>query len=133
MKHERARILYVDDDVDDAEFLSEALRQVNPEVDLNIAENGLKALQYLQKLKDANNKLPCLIILDLNMPYLDGKQTFKRIKEDPELQQVPIIIYTSSRNPQDETMFSSLGIEFITKPHNLMGLHDVASRLLESC
>ncbi|MBD0284906.1 MAG: response regulator [Flavisolibacter sp.] len=133
MEHIQKIILYVDDDADDREFLSAALKEVNPAVDIVFAENGLKALDYLNAAKDNNSQLPCLIVLDLNLPYLDGRETFKKIKNDERLQSVPIIVFTSSMNPNDKKLFNNLGIEFITKPDNIAFMNNIASRMLVKC
>ena len=71
-------ILYVDDDADDREFLSIALKQASPQTQVVLAEHGVAALNYLNETSVRQAKLPCLIILDLNMPVLDGRQTFER-------------------------------------------------------
>ena len=120
-------IMFIDDDQDDVEIFSDALRNLDPGVEITVAENGLKALDLL------NNKLPGLIVLDLNMPFLDGKQTFEKIKANPKLGDVPIIIFTSSVNPADRMMFDTLGISFITKPDTVAGIDTVVGVMLDHC
>jgi len=120
-------IMFVDDDQDDVEIFSDALRNLDPGVEITVAENGLKALDLL------NNKLPGLIVLDLNMPFLDGKQTFEKIKANPKFGDVPIIIFTSSVNPADRMMFDTLGISFITKPDTVAGIDTVVGVMLDHC
>ena len=117
----------MDDDQDDIEIFSDALRNLDPAVEITVAENGVKALDLL------NNKRPCLIILDLNMPFLDGKQTFQKIKANPKFEDVPIIIFTSSVNPADRTMFTTLGISFITKPDTVAGIDLAVAAMLDHC
>ncbi len=126
-------ILCVDDDEDDVAFLSEALQQIDPHIKIAVAENGLKALDYLDEIREKDNKLPCLIILDINMPYMDGKQTFYKLQADPVLQKVPVVIFTSSAHPADKAMFTGMGIEFITKPNTLSGIQKIADQLLRNC
>ena len=120
-------IMFIDDDQDDVEIFSDALRNLDPGVEITVAENGLKALDLL------NNKLPGLIVLDLNMPFLDGKQTFEKIKANPKFGDVPIIIFTSSVNPADRMMFDTLGISFITKPDTVAGIDTVVGVMLDHC
>ncbi len=133
MKQNPKVVLYIDDDEDDREFLLEAFKEVNPEVEVVLVENGVKALDYLNTAKSNQTTLPNLIILDLNMPYLDGFQTFQRIKQEPELQSVPIVVFTSSENPKDKAMFKKLGVELITKPDNIIYMNQIASHMLSSC
>lgn len=124
-------ILYVDDDADDREFLSHAIHRVSPATEVVLAENGVKALHYLQDHQQS--QLPCLIILDLNMPYLDGRETYERMRQRPELQKVPTIVFTSSMNPNDKALFHSFGVEFISKPDDLARLDAIATRMVERC
>jgi CheY-like chemotaxis protein len=122
-------ILYVDDDEDDRDFFSKAVRDVNPQVKIVFAENGMEALKYL----DACSSLPCLMVLDINMPVLDGKETFQRVKKDSRLQNLPVVIFTSSQKPADKQLFNSMGVEFITKPANFAYMNSIASRMVRFC
>ncbi|HEX5151683.1 MAG TPA: response regulator [Parafilimonas sp.] len=123
----RKNIMFVDDDQDDIEIFSDALRNLDPGVEITVAENGLKALDML------NNKRPSLIVLDLNMPFLDGKQTFEKIKANPQLENVPIIIFTSSINPADRAMFDESGISFLSKPDTVAGVDCAVAVMLDHC
>ena len=126
-------ILYVEDDPDDSEFLCDAISRQDPDVKVILAENGLKALDCLFALKDTHAQLPSLIVLDINMPFLDGKQTFERIQKDEELQAVPIIVLSSSSKPGDKALFNSLGIEFFTKPCDLSYFDSMVSHMIDVC
>ena len=127
------KILYVDDDADDREILTEAIKDADPQVDVVLAENGQEALDYLNSIKDKEAKLPCLIVLDLNMPFLDGKETFIKIKQDLSLKKVPIIVYTSSSKPLDAEFFSGYNAEFITKPIDFVVIKQIANRMVHKC
>ncbi len=133
MEHDQKTILYVDDDADDREFLAEAIKGVNATVEVRFAENGLEALNLLDTIKNTPAELPCLIILDINMPYLDGRETFRRIRNHTQLQSIPIVVFTSSANPNDRALFNELGIEFITKPDNISYMNTIASRMINMC
>jgi CheY-like chemotaxis protein len=122
-------ILYVDDDEEDQQFFSVAVHQVSPETEIVQARNGLDALNYLS----TDVKLPNLIVLDLNMPVLDGRETFERIKGNPALRHIPTVIFTSSLNPNDKSLFNSLGAEFISKPSDFNALSLIAHRMLGFC
>ena len=133
MMHMNKRLLIVEDDSDDRELLYEAVQQVNPSVQIDFAENGLEALRYLNHLNEKNAKPPCLIVLDLNMPLIDGKETYQKIKSDMNLLSVPIIIFTSSHNPNDKEMFERLGVEFISKPDSFSMMNDIVSHMIRVC
>jgi CheY-like chemotaxis protein len=125
-------ILFVDDDEDDLFVLADVLEHVGAEVNAVFAENGVKAIEYLnEKMQSA--QLPCLIVLDLNMPILDGKATFKKIRNELNLASIPVIIFTSSHNPNDQMMFSSLGVEFITKPNDFSKLSTIVGHMVNVC
>jgi CheY-like chemotaxis protein len=125
-------ILIVEDDEDDREILSEVVRGVNDSASIAFAENGLLALDYLTQTKESE-ELPCLIVLDLNMPYLDGRQTCRRIKNELKLDDIPIIVFTSSHNPNDKVLFESQGVEFITKPEDFSSLQAIVKHMLDVC
>jgi CheY-like chemotaxis protein len=125
-------ILYIDDDADDREMLNSALRAVNPSVDVSFAVNGRAGLHFLQKAKD-DNALPCLVVLDINMPVLDGKKTLELIRQDPGLQQLPVVIFTSSENHHDQAYFQMQAADFISKPFSPSALSAIARRLLQYC
>ena len=133
MTEKRKRILYVDDDADDRELLTEAIKEANPDVEVMLAENGLDALQLLASLKEKNEELPCIIVLDINMPFLDGRETFERLKQDTVLRAVPVIVFSSSEKPQDKMLFNEMGIEFFVKPSNVRYMSDIVNHMINVC
>jgi CheY-like chemotaxis protein len=126
-------ILYVDDDSDDREIFEQAIHEENQDAEVVCAENGWEALHYLKAHSSDSGSLPCLIVLDINMPYMDGKETLNRIKEDVRLQHVPVVIFTSSEKPADKNLFKELGIEMISKPSNYNVMGRIAQRMLGFC
>ena len=126
-------VLYIDDDHDDIEIITAALRQADPNLHIQIAENGMAALEYLYDAKENEKPLPGLIILDINMPYLDGAATFEKIRQDPFLNNLPLFIFTSSENPNDAAFFKAKGVELLHKPHNISNIHAIVSQMLQAC
>ena len=122
--------MYIDDDHDDIEIISAAIKQADPSATVRIAENWIAALEYLFAAKGNKEKLPDLIILDINMPYLDGAATFHKIKEDPILKEIPLVIFTSSENPNDVVYFRSKGVELIHKPHNISNIQTIIGQMI---
>jgi CheY-like chemotaxis protein len=108
-------ILCVDDDEDDIFFIREVIASQRHSFQIDEAKNGWDAIKYLENANDVH-RLPCLIIMDMNMPRMDGKQTIGKIKDHPELSKIPIVIFTTSSNVADRTYFETRGIHFITKP-----------------
>lgn len=106
-------ILMIDDDEDDQEFFVTAIDQLSKEVTCTAIS---KASEALQKLKEQVLK-PDLIFLDLNMPVMNGQQFLIEIKKDPELQNIPIIILSTSSHETTIKSMKELGAKnFITKP-----------------
>lgn len=126
-------ILYIDDDSDDREILADALERAGEGVELLFAENGHQAFDFLAEQQKNNRPLPCLIILDLNMPLLDGKQIFEKLKDDVVLSKVPVLIFTSSEKTQDRAHFSDQSIPFFTKPFNVENMTRVVNEMLTIC
>jgi CheY-like chemotaxis protein len=109
-------ILYADDDTDDKLWVSEACKAINCGLKIQFVENGKQALDYLRQIPTAD-KLPSLIVLDLNMPELDGRQTLKQLKMTPEYQSIPVAIVTTSSNKMDKEICTRLGASvYLTKP-----------------
>src|SRR5690349_6973227 len=103
----------VDDDIDDASLFQETLSNVNSAIRFAHAADGQEALDQLL----SKSISPDLIFLDLNMPRMDGKQCLALIKQEDELKDIPVIMYTTSSQSQDieETMLKG-AVCFITKP-----------------
>jgi len=107
-------ILIVDDDDDDREMFREALQLVDDQAKCIAAEDGVAALHILRTQPD---NLPDFIFLDLNMPRMDGKQCLVAIRQTDHLRDIPVIIYTTSKHPQDIEDTKKLGAtHFISKP-----------------
>jgi CheY-like chemotaxis protein len=130
MKHKPVTILLAEDDYDDRYLIGEALDESGVESLLFIVENGEDLLNYLKgrgAYTDRENyPLPSLILLDLNMPRMDGREALAEVKEDPDLRTIPIIVLTTSQADEDVQETYGLGITgFITKPMTFRGLVDV--------
>jgi CheY-like chemotaxis protein len=125
-------ILCVDDDPDDRQFICAAITRLDPGLNIIQAHNGVEAMEYLDVAKE-DRRLPCLIVLDINMPLMDGKQTLSRIKIDPLLVDVPVVMFSTSSNPMDKILFQRMGVDMITKPSDIAHLNQVVRQLLTHC
>ncbi|RYY39573.1 MAG: response regulator [Chitinophagaceae bacterium] len=126
------RILFVEDDFEDRELLIDAVRAQTNGIDIAVAENGLQAVEYLASIKGGDRR-PCLIVLDLNLPFIGGREVFGRICADESLKNIPVIIFTSSLNPHDKEYFNSLGAEFISKPMDYKEMNRIAGHIIQMC
>lgn len=130
MKHRH--ILWADDDMDDLMLMRDVLQDLGD--DYNIAEvhNGQEALDYLANAR-AIKALPCLIILDMNMPVLDGKETLARLKKDDDFKNIPVVFFTTSNSVMDKLYCKHNGVEMITKPPQYANLKEAVQKLLRYC
>jgi CheY-like chemotaxis protein len=126
-------ILYADDDQDDIDILSGSIHAIDAEAEVVSVENGVKAIEYLQKAERDPSAMPNVIVLDINMPYLDGKQTLQQIKASKSLGSIPVFIFTTSANPNDQLFFKKFNSEMITKPTDPAELAHIASHILSYC
>ena len=107
-------ILLVEDDEVDRITVQRALREIRVTNQLQIAGNGEEALEIL---KDANRERPGIILLDLNMPRMNGVEFLRVIKSDGELKRIPVIVLTSSREEQDRVESFNLSVAgYMIKP-----------------
>jgi len=125
--------LYADDDPDDQDFFRSMVNEVEPSVGVVVVNNGLELLQYLNNIV-AKGKLPCCIILDINMPIWDGIRTLKALKVDEKYKNIPVIMFTTSRSLRDNELSLKLGAQgFITKPINNQDLQHLYQRFADFC
>jgi CheY-like chemotaxis protein len=90
-------ILLADDDIDDRELFAEAIKEVDPEIRVEMVEDGDALMHLLTETK----KIPDLIFLDLNMPKKNGRECLSEIKSDSALKKIPIVIYSTSIRKND--------------------------------
>ncbi|MFL5773425.1 MAG: response regulator [Flavisolibacter sp.] len=126
------RILWADDDMDDLQMMREILQKNRQQFDIVEVNNGKEALLYLQSALQ-HDALPCLIILDINMPVMDGKETLKQIKNQEAFQAVPVVVFTTSDSELDRMFCKKLGTEMITKPTSFTSLETTVVKLLKFC
>ncbi len=114
-------ILMVEDNPDDVVLTEEALEEVKLAINLDVVEDGIEALAYLKKEGKYQAKpRPELILLDLNMPRMDGRELLSKIKADESLKSIPVVILTTSEDEQDILRAYNLHANcYITKPVDL--------------
>jgi len=125
-------VLYADDDPDDLLLVQEAFLQYSANVEMITAENGIEALAYLRSL-DAFDPAPCLIILDINMPRLDGKETLKTIRNMDRFKDIPVVLFTTSSSYADRFFAEKYKAGFITKPIEARQMALIADQLVDHC
>jgi chemotaxis family two-component system response regulator Rcp1 len=114
-------ILLVEDNPGDVELAREALRESKVINNLHVVTDGEKALQFLRRIPPyASVPEPDVILLDLNLPRMDGREVLAEIKADEQLRHIPVVVLTTSRSEEDVLQSYDLHANcFITKPLEL--------------
>lgn len=125
-------VLYADDDPDDRHLVREAFDQYSSVIELITFEEGSALLSYLKTLAVLQPK-PCLVILDINMHGLDGKQTLRRLRNMDEYKDVPAVLFTTSTLPSEAAFADSYNAGFVTKPLYGAQVHMIVDQLMHNC
>lgn len=124
------QIFYVDDDADDRLIMVHAFQDYRDQVELVLFDNGLDLLNHLNKNSETP---PCLILLDLNMPKLDGKDTLRLIRNNSKYDPIPVIIFTTSSLPSDSYFVRHFKAGFYTKPLDLHQMTPMIEKFVSFC
>lgn len=123
MTRENIKVLLADDDEEDRNFFEEALNKLDKHLMLDTVYDGLS---LMNSLKNNKVKKPDVIFLDLNMPFKNGHECLKEIKNDPKLKTIPVVIYsTSSGRDQIESTYKEGANLYITKPDSINKLEEI--------
>lgn len=127
-------ILVADDDPDDRQLTKEAFEEAKLVNDLRFVEDGVELLDYLYRrgkyADPASSPRPGLLLLDLNMPRMDGREALKEIKQDPRFRTTRVVILTTSNAEEDILRTYNLSAaSYITKPVTFESLVDVVKTL----
>ena len=121
-------ILLAEDNEDEIILIEEALEDVNiQDVTLNYVKNGIETMKYLKQIVPYENKQrPDLLLLDLNMPQMNGHEVLEQIKSNPLLKTLPVIILSNSQNENDiEKSYANHANCYITKPSDYNAFKEV--------
>lgn len=123
------KVLYADDDPDDRSWFAEACQLLGIPVDLCFADNGKQVLHYLAEQPETN--LPQLIVLDLNMPDVDGRQTLQRLKASAQWAHIPVAVMSTATNRIDSQVCNRLGAAiYLTKPATYAAWQNLLQQLM---
>lgn len=125
-------VLYADDDTDDIRFVEESFAETTQNIELITTYNGLDLIKYLEKLGHFDPD-PCLIILDVNMPILNGKETLQKIRDMHRFSNVPVVLFTTSSTDNDKNFARKYNAGFVTKPLNSTQMKHITDRFIEHC
>ena len=125
-------VLYADDDADDLELVQEAFARYSTNVEVVSFIDGPGALSYLQNLSQFD-AAPCLIILDINMPVLNGKDVLLRLRQMDRFDSVPVVLFTTSSQPQDKIFAEKHNAGFVTKPLDVNQMKIITNQFIDYC
>lgn len=125
-------ILIADDDLEDLELIEDAIMRHNPSTILHKLNNGKSVIDFLMNRPD--NELPCLIMLDYNMPELTGLQVLSTLKDNERYLHIPKIILSTSSTPiHIHECITNGASEYFVKPNNLKELDALMLKVLGYC
>lgn len=128
----KALVLYADDDPEDIELVREAFHVYVQNVELLTFNDGVELLSYIKTI-DPFQPAPCLFIIDINMPRLDGKETLVRLRRHEKFSEVPAVLFSTSTMPMDASFASTYHAGFVTKPLHMDQIHHIIDQIIEHC
>src|ERR1044072_3134973 len=116
MQREPKVILYIDDDQDYLLIFEESVSSLYPDIMLYKAQSSEAGIQILDQLEMEKKPYPSLIMIDMNMPKMNGRDTLKHIRNNRKWRDIPVAIFTTSANKEDIEFCNNLGSACIPKP-----------------
>jgi CheY-like chemotaxis protein len=129
-----ATVLYVEDEEFDAMFMHKAFERVGLKGSLQVVADGQQAMDYLAGsgayADRREHPLPAVILLDLKLPVVSGFEVLAWLRRQPGLKNLPVVVFSSSDQPEDQAMASELGAnDFVQKPSSALEFPKVVERL----
>jgi len=125
-------ILIGEDDIDDQEFLTEAFLSVDKSFALKFLNNGKELINYMNALPDIH--LPCLVVMDYNMPEINGAEILRELKKTRRFSSIPKIIWSTSNSEMYRNICLDLGAnDYVIKPSNVKEMEAVVRYMLSLC
>lgn len=125
-------VFLAEDDIDDQEMLTELMKEEDGSIEFLTANTGSKALDLLKNF--SGKKIPCLIVLDYNLPEMSGAEILARLKDLPEYEKVLKVVWSTSNSPVYKKKCMDLGAySYIVKPTGIAEIKVIARELVELC
>jgi CheY-like chemotaxis protein len=128
----KSLVLYADDDPEDIELVSEAFQSYAQNVELMTFADGIELLNFIEAV-DPLHVAPCLFIIDINMPRLNGKETLRRLRRIETFAEVPVVLFSTSSLPADAVFAKNFNACFVTKPLHTSQVHLIIDEIIEHC
>jgi CheY-like chemotaxis protein len=124
-------IVQIDDDLEDLEMVANAINKYK-NIELIQATDGYSGMEVLNKLVRKGNT-PSLLLLDVNMPGMNGRDVLIKMKQNDLLKEIPVTLFTTSNSALDKTLASKYKADFISKPHSFTNLEQVVGKVISDC
>jgi two-component system, response regulator len=119
------RILWAEDGLDDQYLIKHALGQLADKAAVQFVEDGVQALEHMAA------SLPDLVVLDVNMPVLNGLETLRRMRQDDRTKRLPVVVFSTGREEQAVAVSKQLGaLEYIQKPFHYADFTKAVAQIL---
>ncbi len=127
---EQISILLVEDNPRDIALTQELFKEAKIGNDIHVVNDGIQAMEYLHEQIEGGGSLPDLILLDLNLPRLDGRQFLRLLREEEGLKSIPVAVLTSSAADEDILMSYNLDADcYVTKPIDIYQIMKIIGRI----
>ena len=125
-------VIFADDDADDLELITGLFKQYNREVNVLEFRDGKEVMKFLDDFA-LKASLPQLIVLDINMPRMNGMETLVAIRNHHRYRHIPVVLYTTSTNASDQEFCDKYGASWVSKSSTIEGVRQTAKVLAEFC
>ena len=133
LRFPQGHILIAEDDEDDQYLLSSAFQKLAGDVELVFVQNGIELLEYFSVYEDGKiESLPVLLIMDLNMPQKNGKETLLELSKKPYFKELTTVVFSTTGNPSEMKYCAEIGVtDFYVKPASYSELLQIVERFLK--
>lgn len=125
-------ILCIGQEDDDCTFMSHAVSRINPAIQVKYEYVGIEGITYLVDKISNISTLPLLIVIDLDMPGMNGMETFSHIRANPKLKNIPIVFWSGNPEDMEESFLAKHGVTIFHKPNNMDGYNRIAETIIYS-
>ena len=125
-------VIFADDDADDLELITGFFKQYNREINVLEFKDGKEVLRFLDDFA-LNGSTPMLIILDINMPRMNGKETLMAIRNHQNYQHIPVMVYSTSNDSRDKLFCQKFNASWVNKPSDVDGVKQIAKIIADFC
>ena len=126
------RIVYAEDDEDDRKFFTDAFEPLNEDIELITFENGYEAFNGILRMAEDRDS-PCLVVLDINMPIMSGRDVLRLMRGNEKLKEIPVVLFTTSSLDRDRWFAREYNAEFITKPMDARQFTPIIRKFVNYC